>query len=80
VTIVALGKKLLTNVNVCVCVCVCSWLSCSAFKSHLSCAVLYCHLGPVCLYHILPRYLIQACLKKVIDHKMYVVIVCTAFV
>jgi hypothetical protein len=48
-----------------------------------ACAILYCHLWPVWLYHIFPRYLINGTIigtKKIIEHKTYVLIFCTAVV
>jgi len=48
-----------------------------------ACAVLYCQLWPVWLYNILPRCLINCAIfeqKKVIEHKMCVLIFSTTFV
>ena len=58
--------------------CICS-LSYPAHKAHAP----YCHLWPVQLYDILPHYLINDTVsgeKKVIEHKMCVLIVSTIFV
>jgi hypothetical protein len=63
-------------------VCLYSCLSCPAYKSYLFCAVLYCHLWPFWFYHIFQYYLINGTIfgKKVIEHKMCVLIFSTTYV
>jgi len=47
------------------------------------CTILYCYLWPVWLYHIIPRFPTNDTIfgrKKIIEHKMYVLSLCTNFV
>jgi len=77
---------------VCVCVCVCEWESvlgvwmdvcfCNLRYPARNAHAPYCHLCPAPLYHIFPHYLTNGTIlgEKVAEHKMCVLIFCTAFV
>ena len=76
VTIVAMEKQL--SVTFCVCVCT---LSYSASNAYAPCY--FCHLCPASLYKVFPHYLTNAAIfggKKVIEHKMCVLIFSATFV
>ena len=51
---------------------------CPAYQAHELC----CHLWPLLLQHIFPHYIINGTIfrKKVVEHKMCVLIFCTTFV
>jgi hypothetical protein len=53
-------------------VCLYSCRSYPACNVHLCCAAIYCPLWPVCMYHIIPHYLITGTIseKKNTEHKM----------